>query len=40
MLYTMSENYKYSNFREWIYMRIDEETGKLSEEFIPGLSNL
>ncbi|WZZ62972.1 hypothetical protein YC2023_063079 [Brassica napus] len=33
----MSGNYNYSNFREWMYKRIDEDTGKFSEEFIAGV---
>ena len=33
----MSGNYNYSNFREWMYKRIDEDTGKFSEEFIAGM---
>ncbi|XP_056852743.1 LEAF RUST 10 DISEASE-RESISTANCE LOCUS RECEPTOR-LIKE PROTEIN KINASE-like 2.5 isoform X2 [Raphanus sativus] len=33
----MSGHYNYSNFREWMYKRIDEETGKFSEEFIAGV---
>ena len=33
----MSENYNYSNFREWMYKRIDEDTGKFSKEFIAGV---
>ncbi|KAL0702360.1 hypothetical protein Bca4012_058482 [Brassica carinata] len=30
----MAGNYNYTNFREWMYKRIDEETGNFSEEFI------
>ena len=36
----MSENYNYSNFREWMYKRMDEKMGNFSKEFIAGVDQL
>ncbi|XP_056848170.1 uncharacterized protein LOC130498652 [Raphanus sativus] len=33
----MSGNFNYSNFREWMYKRIDEEIGNFSAEFTSGV---
>ena len=33
----MGGNYNYTNFRDWMYKRIDEETGNFSEEFTTGV---